>query len=365
MKKIFYIALAAATLIGCSKSEANYSEAQQISFMPVSKVNTKVAVTGAVYSENYPFYVYANAKNNDASTFITKYFEKVSFVPDGTNKTGGLQVYKGSPAQYWPNVNPLVFAGFTQTGNVASITPVANQDLTSLTLSNFTQPEPTVAGANDLMYFFADNDGNGYDKNTTFVDPTMKHACSWITINIKADQKLLADRDDNTEGIQPYWPNLKVKNVKFYNLHETGDLTITKADGATWNFADQTATQAVNVRTSDKDITTAFQEFAEIEANTIVLPQPLADNSSAKNATVQLSVTYSYTTPAGTADFTEEKVLDLFYDGDAKSAWQPGKHYTYNLTLTAEEIKIAPSSTDWDSDLNNNSTADDNIDKPF
>ena len=336
MKKILLIALAAASLAACTKTEANFTASQEISFKPVAKYDTKAAVSGTTYSENYPFYVYANAKSDGHSTFNSKYFEKVLFVNDDNNKTGGLQVYKGQTPQYWPNVNPLVFAGFTQTGNVATITPEAGPTLESLALAGYTQPVPTASVANDLMYFFADNSAAGYTKNNTYVDPVMKHACSWITINVMADAKLVT-----------YWNDLKVTNIHFVNLHETGTVTFTNGtDGlASWDFTGKTPTQNVNVLTQQKTIAAThgqvkdLVEFANIPNNTIVLPQ----------TPVQLSVTYSYTTPAGVPDFTETKVLPLDYDGvdGTNTAWQPGKHYTYNLTLTAEEIKIAPSSDDW------------------
>mgnify|MGYP003295400540 CR=1 FL=1 len=282
----------------------------------------------------------------------------------GDNKNGELQVYKGSTPQYWPNVNPLIFAGFTQTGNVASITPSANEVLTSLTLEGYTQPAPTVPGANDLMYFFADNTAAGYTKNTTYVDPVMKHACSWITININAEGALVNDQDTETAGVQAFWGDLKVTEVKFVNLYSTGKVTLSNSALPSWDYTDQTeAPVVVKASTaSAKLITTTSEEFADVANNTIVLPQTPA----------YLSVTYTYTTPAGVTGFTETKVLPLNYNSEVRAenatdaqyratwaAWQPGKHYTYNLTLTAEEIKIAPSSTDWAAGTT------DNIAKPF
>lgn len=341
MKKIFYIALAAVAFAACSKTEANYTASEQISFAPVAKYDTKTAVAGTQYPVDYPFYVYANAKSEGASAFNSKYFEKILFVKDGDTKDAGKQVYKGNPSQYWPNVNPLIFAGFTQTGNVASITPSANEVLTSLTLEGYTQPAPTEAGANDLMYFFADNTAAGYKKNTTYVDPVMKHACSWITININADANLVG-----------YWGDLKVTEVKFDNLYSKGKVTLSNSVLPSWDYTGQSeAPVVVKASTaSAKPITTTSEEFADVANNTIVLPQTPA----------YLSVTYTYTTPAGVQNFKETKVLPLNYDSEVReedyddaeyratwSKWQPGKHYTYNLTLTAEEIKIAPSSEDW------------------
>lgn len=366
MKKIFYIALAAVAFAACSKTEANYTASEQISFAPVAKYDTKTAVAGTQYPVNYPFYVYANAKSEGASAFDSKYFEKILFVQDGNTKDAGKQVYKGNPSQYWPNVNPLVFAGFTQTGNVDAITPGTDGTLETLTLSGYTQPAPTANVSNDLMYFFADNNGAGYDKATNVVDPVMKHACSWITININAQAALVEDRDAVTPGVQAYWNNLKVTEVKFVKLYSTGTVTLRKSGVPSWDYTGQEA--SVVVKNNAKPITTTSEEFADVANNTIVLPQTPA----------YLSVTYTYTTPAGVDGFKETKVLPLNFNGETRAAdatddayratwrkWEPGKHYIYNLTLTAEEIKIAPSTTDWNSDLNNNTQNDDNIEKPF
>ena len=364
MKKVFYIALAALVLAACSKTEAVYTPSAEIGFMPVSKYDTKTAISGTTYTNDLPFYVYANAKDNGATNFVSKYFENALFIHESTTGTT-THVYHGSPAQYWPNVNPLIFAGFTQSGNIAELVgkDVTNKsdaviapatDLTSLTINGYVQPKPTVENAdNDFMYFFADNDDAGYTSQTTYISTVMKHACSWITINIKAE----------TAALLTYWPNLEVKNVKFLGLHETGNVTLSESAAASWTVVGDAAADGVNVRTTEMALTTNFQEFADYANNTIVIPQALANNDANKTAKVQLSVTYSYTTPAGTNDFTETKVLDLFYDGDTKSAWQPGKHYIYNLTVTATEIKIAPSSEDWVTDLNGDSTANDDVDK--
>ena len=362
MKKVFYIALAALVLAACSKTEAVYTPSAEIGFMPVSKYDTKAAISGTTYTNALPFYVYANAKDNEATKFDSKYFENALFEFEKTESTT-THIYKGNPAQYWPNVNPLIFAGFTKSGNIATLVTddiegddviAPGDELTTLTISGYQQPKPTVDPAdNDFMYFFADNSGDGYTSQSTYITPVMKHACSWITINIKAESAALL----------AYWDDLRVTNVKFTGLHESGNVVLSKTAAPAWSVTGTPDGNGVAIRTTELALTTSLQEAANIEANTIVIPQALANPDIYKTAKVQLSVTYSYTTPAGAADFTETKVLDLFYDGTTKSAWQPGKHYIYNLTVTATEIKIAPSSEDWVTDLNGNSTADDDVDK--
>lgn len=374
MKKILYFAVAAIALMGCSKTEAVYTPSAEIGFMPVSKYDTKAAISGTTYTNALPFYVYANAKDNGDTKFDSKYFENALFVFEKTDSPA-THIYKGNPAQYWPNVNPLIFAGFTKSGNIATLVTddIAGDDviapgddviapgdeLTTLTISGYQQPSPTATTGdpakpmdNDFMYFFADNSGAGYTSQSTYIAPVMKHACSWITIKIKAE----------SDALLAYWDDLEVTNVKFTGLHESGNVVLSKTAAPAWTVTGPQDGNDVAIRTTDLELTTSLQEAANIEANTIVIPQALANTDTDKTAKVQLSVTYSYTTPAGATDFTETKVLDLFYDDD-KSAWEPGKHYIYNLTVTATEIKIAPTSEDWVTYLNGNSTADDDVDK--
>jgi hypothetical protein len=361
MKKVLFIALAAAALAACTKTEANYTASQEISFKPVAKYDTKAAVTGTTYGADLPFYVFANAKTDGANYFVSKYFEKVLFVPETDATTTGLQVYKGQQPQYWPNVNPLVFAGLTKSGNIESLAVndynsdsriETADELSKIEVYGYQQPwSVDNAVANDFMYFFADNSNEGYTKDTDYVTPVMNHACSWISVNIKADAALVS-----------YWENLKVTDIHFESLYLCGNVTlrcareVTAVDPAVnWNVSGEPTTD-VKIFVEGKKptidfsnaVTATSKTFESVTNNTIVIPQ----------APAQLSVTYSYTTPAGVENFTETKVIPLDYDG-ANTAWQPGKHYTYDLTLTAKEIKIAPSSTDWAAGTT------DNIAKPF
>ena len=334
MKKIFAFALAAAAVLSCSKTETTFNQSEEIAFMPVSRIESRAAVQGTNYTASQNFYVFANTVESTSH----KYFENVQFIPETvtegsttsnvTTTVNGatLQVFKGADTQYWPNVTPLKFAGVTASGNVNDGTaPEMAADFTTMTVEGYVQTSPTTANANnDLMYFFADNNGAGYAKGSGIVSPVMAHACSWITINVVAESALTS-----------YWDDLQITNVSLLGLYESGDATFT-ASGASWDIDSYEPTNKVDVLTVAKELSTTSDEFADVENNTIVIPQ----------TPVTLSVTYSYTTPAGITDFTETKEIELSDYTDTEN-WNAGVHYTYNLTVTAEEIKIAPTSTTW------------------
>lgn len=324
MKKVLIAMCAMAAVMACTKTEVVFDEPNEIAFSPVSKFETKAAVTGTNFTAGQNFYVFADTKSD------VKYFENVEFEPETGTVDGTYQVYKGKTPQYWPNVETLKFAGVTKSGSIDGTTVKAEMSTWgTMTVTGYTQPLPNVADAkNDLMYFFDDNSTAGYGKGTDYVNPEMKHACSWITINVKAQNSSLLS----------YWTNLKVTSVKFVSLVSAGTPTFTTS-GASWSTS---ATGAeVSVLSTAKDVTINSQEFADVPNNTIVIPQKPS----------KLSVTYTYTSPAN-ATVTEIATLSLNYDGkeDAETAaWVAGVHYTYDLTIGADEIKIDPKSEDWTS----------------
>lgn len=350
MKKVLIAMCAMAAVMACTKTEATFEHPGEISFSPVSKYNTKAAVTSTNFTANQNFYVFANTVDENE-----KYFANILFEADGTNKsTNNYQVYKGNPAQFWPNVKNLKFAGYTVTGNVgadlSSIQASMSDDFSTMTLTSYQQPLPTVAGANDLMWFFDANGGTGYGKNTSYVEPAMAHACSWITINIKAESEALCN----------YWKNLKVQAVSFENLITTNTATM-KSGTVSWGAATLPSPAVPVAILTDKTggdenaktlSHTASVECADIVNNTIVIPQ----------APVTIAVTYSYTSPADAAvTITETKTsisLDYDNDADTNTAWVAGTHYTYELTIGANEIKIAPKSTDWTTPTSGDFTQD-------
>lgn len=344
MKKVLIAMCAMAAVLACTKTEATFEQPGEISFSPVSRYNTKAAVAGTNFTAGQNFYVFANT----VETTSAKYFENALFVQadDQTSAPSGLTVYVGNPSQFWPNVTPLKFAGYTASGNVGTVKATMDTWGT-MTITGYTQPHDfSTAQANDLMWFFDDNNTNGYDKEDGIITPTMKHACSWIEFKVKVDDELVEDRDASTEGVQPYWSNITVTNIKFETLKTTG--TVALADAASWTSVNGNQT-SVNIYNDENGKTvngTAVEFDSSVANNVVVIPQ----------TPTTLSMTYSYTTPASGTVTETVKGISLDYDGvDGNTAWVAGTHYTYELTIGANEIKIAPKSEGWtDYDADNN-----------
>lgn len=334
MKKIFISLVAIAALAACSKLEVEYTDQAEISFAPVSKLSTKAAVVDTDYPDALNMYVFANAglDGADANTTVDRtectdtYLVNAEFVHRTELNT---DVFGGATPYYWPNVKSLWFAGVSDSGNINNgATPAVNFETNTISVPGYAPGTgTTAAGDNDLMYFVPVGPYSKAANAGTSIPVTMKHACSWITVKVAGNTVSGAE---NTT-----W---EVVDLKITDLALSGDFTVTNGNvewkEATTNgeFGLKTAKDNVALTTTYTDLLTA--------TNAIVIPQ----------APATLYVKYQYVSqPAqGTQAAivtTEETTIPLTYNGDAE--WLPGYHYTYDLTISAEEILLTPSAETW------------------
>jgi hypothetical protein len=296
-----------------------------------------------VFPIGVDLYVFANAADQNpdgtlAGTWNTPYFKNAKFSWTTTKDESIIDdvaedgAYAGDPVRYWPNVKTLKFAGYSDACGVSKTAPTMNFVDNVLTIPSYTQNNVDYAleGKNDLMWF--PSDGRAYTKQENEVVAQMKHACSWITVNVKA------------EGAAIGWTlnSLVVDNIAHTGKAECGatvaDWTNLSNYGPEDYYNPQSATFNPQL---GENLTSNSVEYYKVAANNfIVIPQ----------TPTKLYVTYSYLSdPANNIWFTEIKPIELDYDGvaNANAAWQSGVHYTYNLTITATEILIDPVVEKW------------------
>ena len=351
MKKIFFSLVAIAALAACSKSEIAYEQTGEIAFSPVAKTVTK-SVAGldtdgdfdGIFPTTIDLYVFANAgeAGSTAAAHDEPYFRNAkfkwaaggsldSFDHDNNAETPSIPTigaYAGDPTRYWPNVKTLVFAGYSDACDLSKTTPTMDFDNNVLTIPAYTQNNATYTteGANDLMWFSCTTP---YSKQTAEIVTNMKHACSWITVNIKGD--------DVTKN---KW---KLNSLIVKNISHTGKASCGEA-AATWdtysnNFDEDYYNAQTTTTFNPAEGTTFTDQYVEYHEDTannfIVIPQ----------TPTTLEVTYSYNSDTDIV-FSETKSISLDYDG-ASTKWQSGVHYIYNLTITATEILIDPVVVEW------------------
>ena len=343
MKKIIISMMAVAALAACTKSEVQYEPAGEIAFAPVAKNVTK-SVAGyngetfdGVFPTNVNLYVFANASNDAGTAWDDPYFENAKFVYNESKdvNTAVKGAYAGDPTRYWPNVKTLKFAGYSDACGVvknAEMDFAANE----LTIPAYTQDNATYTaeGANDLMWFPCD--GQAYTKQAKEIAAQMKHACSWITINVAGDAVTAS--------------NWTLNSLVVTDLIHSGDV-VCDATTATWTLDSTTADE--DYYNAGTTFTQAYVKYEKNANNFIVLPQE----------PTELEVKYTYVSDnRGTADtsdditLTETKPVSLQYtaEGTENTAWQPGVHYIYNVKITATEILIDPVVVDWTNYTGNN-----------
>ena len=348
MKKIFFSLVALAALAACSKSEIQYEQTGEITLAPVTS-NTTKSVAGyngntfdGIFPTDIDLYVFANAAEpgTAASAHNEPYFRNAQFEwftttdkPNATNNTAAGGAYAGTTTRYWPNVKTLVFAGYSDACNLSKTTPTMDFANNVLTIPEYTQDNAgfTEEGANDLMWFSCTTP---YSKQTAEIVTNMKHACSWITVNVKGDAVTQGNWKLNS---------LIVKEIAHKGTAECGETS------AVWDDADLDLyddEDYYNAQTTNEfnpaegtTFTDQYVEYNEGTANNfIVIPQE----------PTTLEVTYSYNSDTDIV-FSETKSISLDYDGvdGANAAWQSGVHYIYNLTITATEILIDPVVEAW------------------
>ena len=176
----------------------------------------------------------------------------------------------------------------------------------------------------------------------------MKHACAWITINIKGDGttgatgttwnikslKLTSlSTSGNAElGTNAYWPASGLTTAAPVTLHEN-----TTTDANDMNYL---TTEYVDYTTRDQKIDNTNIQIKGAKFNSlIVIPQSVCD----------LEIEYTFVSQEGLNPIREVKSIPLTHtvtDG-VSQPWAPGMHYTYNITIGTKQILIEPSVTDW------------------
>lgn len=359
MKKIFIALAAVAALAACTKSEVQYDAPAEIGFAPFAKMSTKAAVADADYPNDLNMYVFANAGTADATAdnFTEVYFKNALFA----ERSAGI--FGGSPSPYfWPNVKGLIFSGVSASGNVnktdgAVPSYAYNNGEWQITLAGYAPGVGTTKlGDNDLMWFPTTK---SYTKAEVFgttedgdVDVIMKHACSWITINVKGDA-ITGKADDASTSDIDETTTWKVKSLVINDLSLSGTAVLGAA--ATWpTLGEANGTFDVFTSETGTALTTNYVALENVANNTIVIPQ----------APTTLTIVYEYVSQKGAGEngadlvIEETKTVDLTLANtvtgkDENGAdtmggnWLPGVHYTYNIIIGTQEILIEPAAETW------------------
>lgn len=334
MKKILLVAASAMMVFAsCSKVNINYEndgQPQEIGVFAVNKNMVKGAVdptspTYGGFPTTYPMLVSAYLVSGTTGTKPGEYFNDIKFTRNNNVWTGG---------QYWP----LSKASINFLAVAPEITGVATESTT--TTAEFSKAATVVVTSNetnqyDVMYAV----GNGTKEDgqaTSDVELTFEHALSWINFTVTCG--------NSGDGA----PAITCNSITLNNAYFNGTNTVTAK-------ALNTNSPTVELGTWN---TTNVTETHTVDPNGGALVIPKSYTKSNEDNAKNLSFTINYTVTQGEEEEEKEFTYDYTHVFETVT-WDPGKKYTYAVTITLKEITIKPSVGPWvdyDADEDTNGT---------
>ena len=370
MKKLFFIAaIAGAALVGCTKSEVStHTDNDRISFSaPVVSATTKAPVVGEINpSAKYPtdeeFNVFAVHHIGDyvSATGTTLYMEdvQVAYGSETANYWAPEHV-DGGVAYYWPKNadSKLTFAAYSPSETEGDIEWTAAN---GFTLTDFIVADKT-ADQYDLMFSRRTFNKQKSTGGTSYsgVDINFEHALSSIVFKAK--------RAEEYAGT-----TIKLYSITIQNAYDKGTFEQGLVNDATNDSSEgypkwTPGTGESNYVVYEPATATSIEyneEYTAIDNAVILLPQVFKHEtttevdgvSTTTTSEVSVKVVYSIETATGD-EIMQEKIISLetgnnngqFKDdkGNAISAWEIGKRYTYTITFGLDKIYFSPEVEAW------------------
>ena len=340
MKKNLFILAVGGVLLAlasCSNDETvaennTVNQPKEIAFTPLTQKATRAAVQGTAFPTTNSMEVRAYQTSPTTGDYFAQTTFAYQYLGGTVDATNNPNFWGGSTPRYWPlgeaslNFFAVSGAGLTNS-HITLADALASATVAYTSANSFSQTNQS-----DIMYAFG-RQSVGVSGNTlTFpdVDMTFKHALALIKFQVKAGNA--ASKDINITSIV-------VNGAKY-----TGSLTLTNSSAVTAASGDVTTTVAwtpdaavndVNVTNSnigaldDNDFKPADGGAEGTWACVMIVP---GDSNGISNFVINYSLNgknYSYT-----------------YDPSLTNT-VAGTVYTYQITMTLNEIQIDPSVTEW------------------
>ena len=297
--------------------------------------------------------------------------------------------------QYWPKTGSLIFAGYSpyklyhkhsvkepDPDNEDETITVTYHDFTeikasysvdsengyanpALTVKSFTQGvydwgEDDHWATNetvDLMWFDVDDaDNRSADASTTVsgdvnaVPVRFHHACSWVDFKVRTDESQPEAAD-----------KFVILKVELDNLYWSGDFTSNNGDDvedpAEWTGLGNLQDVVLYFNFGEhavKEAGMSDDEYAEADAESDYgKTQPLEKTGSGTTLTIYYKQLTSDTKYEPAQADHEDGVysgtpLTEVFTYNLTGEWEMGKHYVYDIVFGLDEIRIDPSTVDWE-----------------
>lgn len=370
MKKFFmFAAMASVALVSCVKSEPNVnltgSEGNLISFeSPILAPSVKSVQEIVQFPADKTFQIWAYYTQNNFEKTQVATNEYMNDVEIAYRTVGEDKLWKAADKYYWPNSGYLTFVAYsgtvtaddvTETGLKFNYTVNANADEDLLVSQvNYNVQRPATPSQHSQSNY------NGQ------VQVLFEHALSSLVFKVKSGVY------QSNSGAGAINTDLAVTKIEVLGVHNTGSFSqgfadwktgdqmlkpLVSGDPATavvtdgWSSPDGDAdyvaftseTVGHQVLTGNHELvhdkTAATADYAL--SNLIVLPQAIPDEA-------ELKITYDFRNDSmGTDVWITGNTATAKLSTDYVAAWMRGYRYTYNVTLTLDEITFDPEVSAW------------------
>lgn len=366
MKKLLILAVAATTLVACSKTyDSAPAQPQAIGFGTWAETVTRArTITDGAFSADDNFNVFGSKVIGSATPAVV-------FNGDVVTASGSSPlVWNYAPPRYWdPNADGgYTFYAISPAGLLPS-TMTDAQKTTAATTGAFSTDELTFDGTVAYDVLIADETHVATGNSGSPVNLLFNHAASLLDVKVKKSYAL-------------QHATVKVTAISLENIINKGTLAVSAYNGSTnkptiaianWTPAASSATTTFTGTVESGGTTLTQYGYADVSGealagtanyfwqNFVVMPQTLVAASETNPQLIKIS--YTITTNVGeVTEHTNKTVaFSLFDNADNKvntdtaaaSGWNPNTHYIYTLTLDANKIEFSAEIADWSSTVVN------------
>ncbi|MBP5636635.1 MAG: fimbrillin family protein [Bacteroidales bacterium] len=334
---IFIVAAIVLATVSCSRTYdlGNGKNGQAIGFGSWTENLAKARTQGSsTFVSGDDFAVYGfTTKTGDVKTTV---FDDIVVSYDGTDWTY-------SPARFWdPSTLQYTFYAVSPAaiGTAATVTPQTGE----------------VASAS-ITFGGADNDILVADKKEVLkanygatVDLQFNHIASLVDLKVKKH----ADLGNATVAIT---------SIGLSNIDNVGTFAVSNAYTDNHPVTTWTATASTGAYTNTSGVvkvttlpTNVGTSGDLIINNLVAMPQAFRPNTDSSENIQQVTIAYTITDEAGnvstyTPDAFNLALFDAVDDTDNDDTkvggWEPGKHYTFYITINSNKIVFTGAITDW------------------
>ena len=341
MKKyLFLIPLAALAMTACTNETDEFvgkPEAREIAFSPMNQKATRAAVQGTTFPTTNTMEVRAYQTSPTTGDYFAKTTFAYQYLAGAVDATNNPTYWGGTTPRYWPlGTASLNFFAVSGAGvDAADITiadALATAEVKYKTTGNTSANNYSQTTQSDIMYAFGRQSVGVAGNSLTFpdVDMQFKHALALVKFQVKAGNAA-------SEAIT-------ITSIVVNGARYTGTLALTNSASVT---AESGAVTTTVTWTPDAAVSNVTVPNSAIGALDDAAFAPADGGAEGTWACLMIV--------PGTGNGISDFVINYTLNGKAYSyTYNPsladtaaGTVYTYQITMTLNEIQIEPSVAAW------------------